>query len=158
MYTFTISRDYYLIRDTVISGNNIPYNFQDGEDPKHWKPNLAANILHIKVCRDNEFLGFFFLIRKGERVAEAHMAFLPHAYGQVINIGKKCLEWIWKYLPINTLVAPCIEDNRLALRVIKGIGFEVYDRTENAWLRDGKQHHYLWLRINRESYNKREEV
>jgi len=99
MYTFSISQDYYLIRDTLISSNNVPYNFQDGENPEYWKPNLAANVLHIKVCKGNEFMGFFFLIRKGEKIAEAHMAFLPHAYGQVVDIGKECLQWIWRIVP-----------------------------------------------------------
>ena len=151
MYNFSLSNDKELIRSVVLAPNNLLFNFDDTyPDPYSFNPVFNDNIYYIK-CEDanNTFLGFYFLIKKAETIAEAHMAFLPVAYGKVSDIGKECLKWVWENTTFNTLVCPCIESNRLAMKCIKSIGFQEYGREDNKWLSKGKLEHYILLKATK---------
>jgi hypothetical protein len=153
MYKFSLSQDKDLIRSVVLASNNLLFNFDDSyPDPYSFQPIFNENIYYIKCeDQDDNFLGFFFLI-KGigtDVIAESHMAFLPVAYGKVANIGKECLQWVWDNTAFNTLVCPCIETNRLALKCIKAIGFQEYGREDNKWVSKGKIEHYILLKATK---------
>lgn len=150
MFTFSLSNDLELIKSVILAPNNILFNFDDTyPDPHSFYPVINKNIYYIK-CMDNDvFQGFFFLIDKGNNVAEAHMAFLPIAYGKVSKIGKECLFWVWDNTQFSVLICPCISTNKLALSCIKHIGFKEYGFEENKWLSRGVWEHYILLKYNK---------
>ena len=156
-FSFSFSSDTNLIKEVLLSYNNIPFNFDDTfEDPTTFNPPICDKIRYIEVKDGSITQGFFFLIDKNG-YTECHMAFLPIAYGKVHAIGRECIKWVWDNTDIQVMVAPCIETNTLALRCIQSFGFTIFHKQEDAWLRDGIWHHYLWLKLER-CHNIRDEV
>lgn len=158
MYRFTINTDVEMIKSTVLNSNNRRFQFDDSHNPDDFEPYLLHPVYHIAVYDNDVFQGFFFLIDKGSGVAEAHLAFLPKAYGKVSDMGRQCLQWVWSNFNFHTLVAPCIEDNKLALKCITDIGFKPYELVENSWIKDGKSYNYIWLRITKQNDHNISEV
>lgn len=159
MYSFSLSTDKQLIRDTILLPNNIPFNFDDKyKDPFDYEPLIQDNIMNIRVDKGGEFMGFFFLIKRSYTLAEAHLAFTPKAFGEVAEMGKECLKWIWNNTGLEHLICPVIETNHLALKCVKAIGLKPYCRQENKWLKDGIWYHYIWLKIEKDHNIIEEEV
>jgi hypothetical protein len=149
VYTYSISEDYELIKQVALAQNNLRKCFDDfWSDPQSYEPFVGDNIFYIK-CMENELLlGFFCLIRKDRDTCEAHMSFLPVAYGKVAEVGRQCLKWIRANLTdINYLISPCVESNRLADQCIRAMGFELFGYQNKAWLQHGKWESMLWFKI-----------
>jgi RimJ/RimL family protein N-acetyltransferase len=153
-YKFSLTRDPKEIRDVVLAGNNISYNFDDNwGDPNTYQPKLTPEMQYIKVERDGVTQGIFFLITLNDKLAEAHLAFYPRAYGKVAKIGAECLQWVWDNTSFTTLLCPCLEHNKLALRCIEKMGFTVFGRAEKTWFKGGEWHNYLLLSATKNVYN-----
>lgn len=149
MYTFSLCNDKYLIRDTILAPHNIPFQFDDEHDPGEYEPIFDPKLLYIKVEKNHIYQGLFLLIYKSPIVAEAHLAFLPHAYGHVAEMGKECLKWIWNNTFIEHIICPILEYNGLARNCVKKMGFEEFTTENNAWVRDGTSHNYIWAKIKK---------
>lgn len=148
MYTFSLSNDVGLIKSVVLSKNNLNYNFDDFHKPEDFEPIFNNNILYIKVERNKIFQGFFFLIMKNYTLAEAHLAFLPKAWGYVSEMGKECLIWLRNNTSVERLICPVLSNNFLALSCIKKIGFNIFDKQEKVWLKNGQWESYIWCCYN----------
>ncbi len=147
MVEFKLSNNIQLIKEVLLSSNNIEYSFDDAHQEyiKDFEPLIHKNIYYIEVSEDNDFKGFFFIVRKNELIGEAHLAFLPKAYGKVSKYGKLCLDWVWKNLDFSVLICPCIEENKLALNCIKKMGFQEYGYLLNAWIKNKKSSNFILL-------------
>lgn len=152
-YSFSFSHDTDLIKSTVLLSNNINYCFDDTDNPDTCVVPIDSKLKYIKVEEKGIFLGFFLLKERNDRVAEAHLAFLPRAYGRVADLGRECLLWIWEKTTYEVIICPVLEDNKLALNCILRMGFTFYGHQGHAWLKYGKWHDFLWLMASKQDGN-----
>ena len=123
-YTFHTSHDATAIRDCMLQHHNIPAQFISGAESESWEPEFNDKTMYISVKAGVVLHGFFVLLRKDVHIAEAHMIFYRSAWGQVAEMGRQCLRWIWTNFPfITMLAAPVKVGNRLAERCIRKMGF-----------------------------------
>lgn len=152
-YNFSLTKDIAEIRRVVLTKENIPFQFDDTwVDPMTWMPNVDGQIANIEVrAPGGEIMGYFFLVKMEPVTVEAHMTFLPSAYGSVAEMGRQCLDWVWKYMNIATIIAPVLKTNALAIKCVKDMGFQEYGIDKSRVLKDGIWEDYLLLRIERKS-------
>lgn len=150
-YRFQVTRDVELLREISLSPNNIKWMGDDEfQDRDKWLPDVNNPVFTFLLVSDesNQIMGFFTLIDLGTGL-EAHLSFLPKAYGQVVAIGKQAASFLFQRLPHDFIIAPVVSDNRLACKCIVDIGFKLHDVLESVWKHDGR-----WLDMNMYILNK----
>lgn len=151
MFEFLLCNDMTLIKAVLMSGHNKPYQIQDDEviDFNLWKPEERKDVINLAVMEDGVFQGFFFLIKTSPNACEAHLGFLPSAYGRVAEAGRECAKLLFEATEIEHITCPVIESNRLAVRCVERMGFKQYDRKEKMFLKDGKWEDYVYLKLDK---------
>ena len=138
MYTFEITHDIELIKKTVCSPNNIPWAFDNThkiEEIVDWNPLQNDKNLYISCYHNNQYMGIFGLFPLDENnTIEAHLAFLPQAYGKVSSIGKLCISWLWENTEIKEIIAPVVESNIKARRCVEHMGLLYFTKISDYWL------------------------
>lgn len=136
-FTFRLTQDEALIREAVLSPNNLPWAFESHLSHFTWKPQIRHEINYVACYEGETFLGIFVTIRQTDSRCESHIAFLPTAYGKTAQLGREAIQWIWANTPYLEIVAPCVRDNSLASRFLTRIGFARHGAREKPWIKDG---------------------
>jgi hypothetical protein len=136
-FDFRLTTDEALIREAVLSSNNLPWAFESHLSHFTWKPQIRREINYIACYEGEQFMGLVVTIRQTDSRCESHIAFLPCAYGKTSEIGRECIMWIWQNTSYQEIVAPCIQGNSLASRLLTRIGFVKYGIRGKPWIKDG---------------------
>lgn len=152
MYQFRVTtpHDDADVKRALLEPRNRFYNFGVNDfqgEPEDWTPTEHPSIVATRCSCGRRLLGFIFLFRKTEAIAEAHMAFLPTAYGEVRDITRRFLNWVHgEIIWLREIVAPCCTDNAKALACLLGIGFKPTYVESGAWADpEGNLHDFQWL-------------
>jgi RimJ/RimL family protein N-acetyltransferase len=133
-YSFHISRDADAIKDCIKLPHNAIHQFVNGADSDTWEPSFGGKYVYIAIREGMKLHGFFILIQTSCKSAEAHMIFNRSAYGKTIDMGRQCIKWLRDRFPgLGILMAPVSEENKLALRCVKGMGFEDEGITQDGY-------------------------
>jgi len=148
MITFKPTTDVDLVRDTLMSPNNLPWQFEDGFNREGLRcmKALPAGFTYVAAYCDSAYVGIFLVINKEPHV-ECHLALLPLAYGMSSLILYAFVEWIWANTDSELIQAPVVEDNRLAGMMAEKSGFKKAARRPHAWLKDGINHDLIVYEI-----------
>ena len=135
MYTFLHTFNKELIKTALFSSNNKEWLFDDLHKIDNFDtfdPLNNDKIMYIACYKENQYMGIFALLTNN-KITEAHLAFLPCAYGQVADIGKECLSYLWKNTEIQEIVAPIVENNKKARNCIEKMGLKERCTVKNIW-------------------------
>jgi hypothetical protein len=75
------------------------------------------------IYEGGEFHGYITLKWLGENNFEIHIGLLPSIYGKSLTMGHYFLEFLSNLIPDSLLLAPVREDNKLAQRFVRKLGF-----------------------------------
>jgi RimJ/RimL family protein N-acetyltransferase len=148
-FSFRLTQDEALIREAILSPNNLPWAFESHVSQLTWTPKITHGINYVACYKVNTFLGIFVTIHHTDSCCESHIAFLPLVYGKTAKLGREAIQWIWANMPYLDIVAPCVRGNSLASRFLTRIGFAKYGVREEPWVKDGKPYIMDLFRISK---------
>lgn len=119
----------------------------DALSREQFKAIPLGDLIYI-LAKDNDDPIALFLLR-GEQL---DYCFMPWAWGSSIKVGIRFIEWAWSNLGIKQITGETPTYNRLALKLAKAVGFQVYGRTPNAGTKNGKLYDLILLRMQRPAY------
>lgn len=82
-------------------------------------------------------------------IAECHFCFIPQAWGRTGKIAEAFLSWIWQETSIYKLIGLVPTHNRLALRLVKAVGFRQFGVQPCAGTRNGVDFDLIQMEINK---------
>ena len=147
MYQFYITSDLSLLSSVFLSNNNKDWLTDDLHKIDNLSSLINDKIMYIACYKETQFLGIFGIIKEKKEEkpssilnnrAEAHLAFLPCAYGQVSDIGKECLLYLWNTTDLDEIIAPVVEENIKARKCVERMGFTYLLKIDNAWVKNNK--------------------
>lgn len=108
-----------------------------------WKPTLNDQI-HYLVARDKGILlGFCAFIPENAVCWQAHICFLPAAYGKTVEAFTLMLNWMWQHTKAQRIVGQIPTYNRLAIAFVRKVGFQEFGINPQSWAKSGS----LWDRV-----------
>lgn len=87
---------------------------------------------------------------KGLRVYEAHVALLPEANGNAVEICASAIEWFFNNEECDKITAAIPSFNHLAKRLAKHVGMAFTGVRESSFLKDGVNYDLCLYEINKE--------
>ena len=149
MVTFERTRDYELVRRIVTHPKVYRAGILTDAQSKReeWRAPEDEHIWYV-LPRDKQgpLAALIFEPQPEPGVAEAHVAFLPRAWGKSVDVCLACIEWLRKVTDWHTLFCRVSEFNRLAVRLVHKIGFRLYASIPYAVTQQGKPFAQLWFR------------
>ena len=132
MIEVSILTDPELITKAVTSPNNLPWAFQEGDDPSKFKPCFINNTF-LGAWVDGRYAGWSLVKHLNEDWAEVHFAYLPPAYGHVRAIATKALDWIKNNTGFKQLCSSVVVNNTLVNRLAQDMRFEFHHVDREAF-------------------------
>jgi len=139
MYTYQLINDIELVNFIFHLPNNLPWICDDLYDGDL---SIPYNLSYLYIgCFENErLMGVIIGIPTENKNLYLHLAFFPEAYGKTIEICKGVIKYIKKTTKYHTLWATVANNNELAQRLVKNVGFTLYKKEVKGWLKNGKEH------------------
>jgi hypothetical protein len=114
-------------------------------DPDLFFLMMDKNTIWVRV----EDYGVFMLHAHNHTLFECHTMLLPKAHGKAVGIGKEALKWAFENTSAERIITSIPDDNVLALRLARKVGFLQYGVNVNAWKKNGQMHDLLMLGKNK---------
>lgn len=117
-------------------------------DPAVWRMGSDDGVKHIKpeylfVKTEGKFwlragdLGLFIGEPRNVICYEVHIALLPEAKGNAVEISKGAIEWMFSHTWCQRLTASIPEFNKLAIRLANKLGMEFIGINKKSFLKNG---------------------
>lgn len=105
--------------------------------------------LDIKNDNEQEILGFGAFIPQNAVCFDAHICFLPCAYGRTEQSCRAMFEWLWKRTDCRKITGAIARYNRLAIALARRCGMKIEGVNFASFLKDGKLHDQVLLGISK---------
>jgi len=87
----------------------------------------VANHIYVGCWAVDEYLGCYLFVPINRILYDVHTMLLPSAWGATGNrCAEATLKWVWDNLPSKRLTTSVPDNNPLALRYARRVGFEDY--------------------------------
>lgn len=145
------SRDFELIRSLCLHPRIFPLISDDyTANPAEWMVPTSEVVIYL-LARDREGpFGFGIFMPRTHVQYEAHLGFLPRAYGaDARHAFERMLAWMWQNTTALRIVGEIVKPNTLAIRFARQAGFEIYGVNKASYLRGGILHDQVCLGISK---------
>ena len=134
------SRDFRAIRALALHPRIFPHITDDcSNDPKAWQPTENEQVISLLAKDDQGIFGFGIFIPQTHTQYGAHLGFLPRSWGNLaLASWKEMFAWMWKNTNARRCVGEIARDNKLAIRLCRRAGCEIYGINPRSKLRGGK--------------------
>ena len=144
-----------LIREIMTEGKLWEQLSEDHAPAKEdWMPDMRYPWLVLTREIDDmvELYGVVAFIPQTPIVYKFHPAFLPDKWGdaQITDLTKLALDWAWKNLPVQKIVASVPVIYKSTLRLGQRVGFKREGINKKSFLKDGILHDQYYLGLTRE--------
>ncbi len=121
---------------------------------EHWMPDMRYPwlVLTREIDDTVELYGVVAFIPQTPIVYKFHPAFLPDKWGdeQITDLTRLALDWAWKNLPVQKIVATFPVMYKSTLRLGQRVGFKREGINRKSFLKDGELHDQYYLGLTRE--------
>jgi len=118
--------------------------------PGRWKVAERVDSHYLLATTANEILGFCAFYPENGVCWQAHICFLPCAYGEKTRSAfAQMLKWMWAKTRARRIWGAIPTYNTLAIKFAKEAGFGVCGRNFDSWQKDGKLYDMILLGISR---------
>ncbi len=149
MLTFERTSNLDLVRE-ILTDPRCWRRMTDDQAPDReaFNPVTKPGLEFVTATKDGRVLALFLLIERGT-AAEVHFCFRPEAWGQAEAIARAFVEWIWRETPIQWMIGPVPEHNRLALKLAEKAGFTRFAVERAAVRKRGRDYDRVLMQIRR---------
>lgn len=145
------SRDFELIRSLCLHPRIFPSISDDyTRDAAKWNPPQDERVIYLLASSHKKIFGFGIFMPRTHVQYEAHLGFLPRAYGaDARHAFERMLAWMWQNTTALRIVGEIVKSNTLAIRFARQAGFEIYGVNKASSLRGGILHDQVCLGISK---------
>jgi RimJ/RimL family protein N-acetyltransferase len=143
--TIERSTDYALIA-AVANDPSVYRMASDDFSPMQgsWKPTMNEQIHYLVAHDKGTLLGLCAFIPENAVCWQAHLCFLPAAYGKLsLQAFGEMLNWMWQHTKAQRIVGQIPLYNSLAINFVRKVGFKQFGMNPQSWGKGGK----LWDRV-----------
>lgn len=130
--------DYKTIRELALDPHVYKHVSDDYSSRDSWQVPEGAQYVYLLASDDSHALGFAAFLPRNRVMCEAHICFLPRAYGERAQMAfRAMLDWVWRNTQYKRIVGEIPISNRRALAFVRKAGVEAYGINKASKMRNG---------------------
>jgi RimJ/RimL family protein N-acetyltransferase len=150
----TVARtfDMELVRG-IITADEVYRHVSDDGSPSaaEYRPPENPAVIYLSVEENERIDGVFVLMPQNVATVEVHTCFRRELWGNSVPATLAGIQWVWGNTPFRRIVTNVPIQNRLAAKLARCSGMELFGLNRASFLKGGRLFDQLMFGISREA-------